>query len=72
MKMCYDCNPTNIEIVFQVKFASPNLSILKILMSNDKHNKVMSHLFLKIVAIYVRYVSIQILLKFQPFISYNG
>ena len=31
----------------------------------------MSHHFLMIVASYVRYVSIQILLKFQPSISYR-
>ena len=36
------------------------------------HNKVMSHHFLMIVASYVRRVSIQILLKFQPSTSYNG
>ena len=35
-------------------------------------DKVMSHHFLMKVASYVRYVSIQILLKFQPSISYNG
>ena len=51
---------------------SPNLSILKCLMRNDDVITVMSHHFLMKVASYVGYVSIQILLKFQPSISYNG
>ena len=54
---------------------SPILSILKFLMFkifDDDVITVMSRHFLMIVASYVRYVSIQILLKFMPSISYNG
>ena len=49
---------------------TPNLSIFKILMRSD--DEVMSDHFLMIVASYVTHVSIHILLKFQPSISYNG